>query len=104
VNGTILETFVFAEVLKSWWSAGKQPQLFYYRDKEGREIDLLIMQDRKIHPVEVKKAGSPRPDATASLAALDRLKSSIGPAAIVCLCRERLPIQEGGMAVPLGML
>jgi hypothetical protein len=104
MNGAILETFVFAEVLKSWWNAGKQPQLFYYRDKEGREIDLLIMQDRRIYPVEVKKTGSPRPDAAASFAALDRFKSSIGPAAIVCLCREVLPIRKGVTAVPLGTL
>jgi predicted AAA+ superfamily ATPase len=104
MNGAILETSVFAEVLKSWLNVGKQPQLFYYRDKEGREIDLLIMQDRRIYPVEVKKAGSHRPDAAASFAVLDRFKSSIGPAAIVCLCREMLPIQEGVMAVPLGML
>jgi hypothetical protein len=104
MNGAILESFVFVEVLKSWWNVGKQPQLFYYRDKEGREIDLLIMQDRKIHPIEVKKAGTIRPRDSAIFAALDRFKSSVGPAAIVCLCRETLPIREGVMTVPLGML
>lgn len=104
MNGAILETFVFAEVLKSWWNAGKQPQLYYYRDKEGREIDLLIMQDRKIHAVEVKKTGSPRSDIAASIATLDRFKSSVEPAAIVCLYREMLPVRKGVTVVPLGML
>ena len=104
MSGAILETYVFSEVLKSWWNQGKQPQLFYYRDKEGREIDLLIMQDRKIHPVEVKKAGSPRSDSAASFPALERFSSSIGPGAVVCLCREMLPIRRGVTAVPLGML
>jgi predicted AAA+ superfamily ATPase len=104
MSGAILETFVFGEVLKSWWNRGKQPQLFYYRDKEGREIDMLILQDRKIHPVEVKKAGIPKPDSAASFAALERLKASIGPGAVVCLCREMLPIHRGVTAVPLGGL
>lgn len=104
MSGAILETYVLSEVLKSWWNRGKQPQLFYYRDKEGREIDLLIMQDRKIYPVEVKKAGSSRPDSAASFPALERFGSSIGAGAVVCLCREMLPIRRGVMAVPLGIL
>jgi hypothetical protein len=104
MSGAILETYVFSEVLKSWWNRGKQPQLYYYRDKEGREIDLLIMQDRKIHPIEVKKSGSPRPDAVASFAALERFGASVGAGAVVCLSREMLPIRSGVTAVPLGML
>lgn len=104
MSGAILETYVFSEVLKSWWNRGKQPQLFYYRDKEGREFDLLIMQDRKIHPVEVKKAASPRPDSGASFAALDRFGSSVGSGAVVCLCRDMLPIRKGVTAIPLGLL
>ena len=104
MSGAILETYVFSEVLKSWWNCGKQPQLFYYRDKEGREIDLLIMQDRKIHPIEVKKAASPRSDSAASFSALERFGTSICPGAVVCLCREMLPIRRGVTAVPLGIL
>jgi hypothetical protein len=104
MSGPMLETHVFSEVLKSWWNRGKQPQLFYYRDKEGREIDLLIMQDRKMHPIEVKKAGSPRPDSVAGFAALDRLGSSVGPGGVICLSREILPIRRGVTAVPLGLL
>jgi predicted AAA+ superfamily ATPase len=104
MSGAILETHVFSEVLKSWWNRGKQPQLFYYRDKEGREIDLLIMQDREIHPVEVKKTGSPRPDSAAGFSALERFGPSIGPGAVICLCRDILPIRRGVTAVPLGVL
>jgi len=104
MSGAILETYVFSELLKSWWNRGKQPQLFYYRDKEGREIDFLIMQDRKIHPVEVKKAVNPRPDSAASFATLERFGTSLGPGAVVCLCREQLPIRRGVTAVPLGLL
>jgi len=103
MSGAMLETYVFAEVLKSWWNHGKQPQLYYYRDKEQREIDLLIVQDRTVHPVEVKKSGSPRPERAGHFPAA-RMGLKIGDGAVICLCREMLPIQRGATAIPLGLL
>ena len=55
-----MKTYVVAEVLKSWWNRGKQPSIYYYRDKDGKEIDLLLVQDQAIYPVEIKKSASPR--------------------------------------------
>ena len=60
MSGAILETYVFSEVLKSWWHRGKSPQVYYYRDKDGKEIDLLFLQDEAFYPLEVKKSASPQ--------------------------------------------
>jgi uncharacterized protein len=104
MSGAMLETYVFAEVLKSWWNRGKQPQLYYYRDKEYREIDLLIVQDRTVHPVEVKKSGSPRTDWVAHFDVVSRIGLRAGDGAVICLCRETLPIRRGVTAIPIGFL
>ena len=64
-NGQIFETYVISEIIKSFINDGKDPRnhLFYYRDNNQREIDLLIKNEEKIYPVEIKKSATPRKDA-----------------------------------------
>jgi predicted AAA+ superfamily ATPase len=50
MSGAILETFILTEILKSYWHNGKRAPLYYYRDKDKKEIDLLIVQDDVIYP------------------------------------------------------
>lgn len=104
MSGAILETFVFGEVLKSWWNRGKQPALYFYRDKERREIDLLIAQDRALYPIEVKKSATPRPEWSSFFKPLDALKRSWPEACVICLHRERMPLSRKVTAAPVGML
>ena len=90
-------------MLKSWWNRGKEPPVYYYRDKDGKEIDLLL-KDRTIHPVEIKKSANPRRRWVRQFAVLDRLKPRSSDGGVVCLCRERLPITESISAIPVGVL
>ncbi len=61
--GAFFETFVVAEILKSYYNAGVlEPSLYYYRDKDVREIDILIEQNGVIYPVEIKKTANPSRD------------------------------------------
>jgi len=59
MSGAILETFVFTEILKSYWNSGLCPALYYYRDTAQQEIDLVIEQDNILYPVEIKKPRVP---------------------------------------------
>lgn len=104
MGGAILETYVVTEVLKSWWNAGKQPQMYYYRDKDGVEIDLLMVQDRAIYPLEIKKAANARRDWARSFAALDRINVDWPEGGVVCLSREWLPLTQKLSAIPLGFV
>jgi predicted AAA+ superfamily ATPase len=104
MGGAILETYVVAEVLKSWWNQGKQPPVYYYRDKDGKEIDLLFLKDRAIHPLEIKKSANPRREWAKQFTVLDRLKPRGSHGGFVCLCRERLPLTDKVTAIPVGLL
>ena len=104
MSGAILETYVFTEMLKSWWHAGKMPPVYYYRDKEGKEIDFLFVQDQVFHPVEVRKSLSPRRGWAASFTALDRFKQGWAEGGVVRLCREMLPLSDKVTAIPLGLI
>jgi len=58
-SGAFFETFVITEILKSYYHNGKNPQFSFFRDSEKNEIDLLIYQDGKYFPIEIKKHGTP---------------------------------------------
>jgi len=59
MSGAFFESWVFSEIYKSYINAGKEAPLYYYRDKEKREIDLLIYENGTLYPIEIKKAASP---------------------------------------------
>ncbi|HRX86351.1 MAG TPA: ATP-binding protein [Phycisphaerae bacterium] len=102
MGGTLLETYVVAEVLKSWWNQGKQAALYYLRTKDGYEIDLLLQQDRHVYPVEIKKAASPRREWAQAFDSLNTLKLDWPAGAVVCLRRDALPLSDKVTATPVG--
>lgn len=104
MRGAIFETYVFAEILKSWWHRTRTPNLHYYRDKDGKEIDLLIEQDQEFHPIEIKLGAMPRRDWAAQFPVLDRLDRPRGDAGVVCLCKEVLPLARSVTAIPVGLV
>jgi len=102
--GAILETWAVAEVLKSWWHHGRQAPVFFYRDKDKKEIDLLLQLDGTLHPVEVKKTAAPDRGAFGHFRTLERLALPVGPGCVLCLVSRRLPLGGSVEAVPLSLL
>lgn len=104
MSGEILETYVISEILKSYWHQGKNPRVCFYRDKDGREIDLLIEENGKFYPIEIKRKSNPAQGDVKSFAYLKSLKMELGEGAVVCLVTTHLPINEQVMAVPVWYL
>lgn len=102
--GAIFETHVVAEILKSWWHRVERAPIYSYRDRDRREIDLLLERDGRLHPVEVKLGATPRKDWTKAFGVLDRLAPEVGHGAVVSLYPEPIPLSETVTAVPVGML
>lgn len=59
MSGAFFESHVFSEIYKSFLNEGKEPHLFYYRDRDKKEIDLMIYLNATLYPVEIKKTASP---------------------------------------------
>lgn len=104
MSGAVLETWVVSEVLKSWWHNGKRAPLYYYRDKDTREVDLLIHQDGVLYPLEIKKSAKPDKDTVRHFRALELLKQPVGSGVVLSLAPMRLPLTERAEAVPVGWL
>ncbi len=100
MSGAIFETWVLGEMLKSWWHHGKEAPFYYYRDKDRKEIDLLIVRDGRVHPVEVKKTVQPKREAVRHFSVLEKLGLELGVGAVICLTAERLPITAQVEAIP----
>ena len=60
-NGAIFETYVVTEIIKSFANQGldSRKYLYYYRDNNGKEIDLLILYNNVMYPIEIKKSYNP---------------------------------------------
>ncbi|MBK6998734.1 MAG: ATP-binding protein [Rhodoferax sp.] len=104
MSGAILETWLFAEILKSYWHNGREANLFFYRDTDQREVDLLIEAGDTLYPVEFKKTASPSQNVARQFTALDKLGKTIGPGAVICFVERDTPLSEAVTAIPASYL
>jgi predicted AAA+ superfamily ATPase len=104
LSGPILETWIVAELLKSFWHAGRRPPAYYYRDKDQHEIDLLLVQDGIAYPLEIKKTASPSRADVRHFAALERLGLPIGPGGVICLAEQSLPLTASAQSIPAWLI
>ncbi len=100
LSGFILETWIIAELLKSYWHNGRRPPFYFYRDKDHREIDLLLIQDGIAYPLEIKKTASPSREDVRHFAALERLGLPVGPGGVICLAEQWLPLTASAQSIP----
>jgi predicted AAA+ superfamily ATPase len=101
--GHIFESFVVGEIIKSYYNYGiTRPPIYYYRDKDKNEIDLLIENGDTLHPIEIKTTSDPKPTAAKAFALLKKNKAkTIGEGAIICLAKTARPLAENIWALPV---
>ena len=104
MSGAILETWIMAELLKGYWHNGRQAPFYYYRDKDKKEIDLLIVQDGTAYPLEFKKSASPGKDDARHFQVLKKLKMPVGPGGVICLSERSLPLWSTVQSIPVSIL
>jgi predicted AAA+ superfamily ATPase len=104
--GALLENYAIGELVKSHLNdTGRIPELRYYREHKGREIDLLIEDDGQLYPIEIKKTRTPTPRDVSNFKMLDGIKGAkTAPGAVLCLCEKPFAFGEGDMAIPIGMI
>ncbi len=104
--GHMFESFVFTEILKSYYNDGiVKPPLYYYRDKDKNEIDLLIEDGGTLYPVETKTSSDPKKSMISAFGCIKNIPGkNIGKGAIVCLAKERLPLTENVWIMPVNLI
>ena len=103
MDGAFLETYVVSEIIKSYYNSGKTPDLYYYRDIDRKEIDLLIEKGDKLYPIEIKKAKNPT-HADKNFDALKVFKKQIEPGIIICMSDELIPYSRNAWFCPISLI
>ena len=60
-GGDLFENYVVSEVRKSLNNAGRDAELWFYRDRDAKEIDLVIERDGVLTPVEYRNFVAKQP-------------------------------------------
>ncbi len=101
INGMILENYVVSEIYKSYENFGLEAFCHYYRDKDNKEIDLVMESDGELHPIEIKKTASPPSELAGTFKVLDKARMNRGAGAIVCTKMELSAIDRSTLIVPV---
>ena len=104
MNGAILENFAVSEVAKSYLNCGVEPYMYYYRDKDAKEIDIVLEHDGILNPIEIKKTSNPGTELTRVFSVLDRASARRGNGAILCMKPELGAIDKNNFIVPIWMI
>lgn len=102
-SGAFFETFVVSEILKSYYNSGKEPNIYYYRDTEKKEIDLLLLGADWICPVEIKKSKTPS-EADKNFHVLEKTGLKVMPGLILCMADELFPVKRDLWLCPVSLI
>lgn len=104
MNGAVLENYVVAEIRKTYLNCGKEPFMYYYRDKDAREIDIVLEHDGVLNPIEIKKTSNPGTELTKVFEVLDKSSTPRSKGAIICMKPELGAIDRDNYIVPVWMI
>ena len=104
MNGAILENYVVSEIRKGYLNSGKEPFMYYYRDKDAREIDIILEHDGELNPIEIKKSANPAPEILRNFSVLEKTGLKRGKAAVICMKMDLSAFNQENYIVPVWLL
>lgn len=102
--GPLLETYVVSELLKCYRHRGREAPIWFFRDKEKNEVDVVIAEDGLLFPVEVKLSATPDGTALSGIRALGRTGRKLGRGAVLCLTTTTFPLTDEIDALPISCI
>ena len=104
INGAILENYVVSEIIKTYHNNAKECLIWYYRDTNSNEIDLVIESDGMLHPIEIKRTASPGTELIKPFKLLDKASVPRGKGAIICMKETLSAVDSDNYIVPIWMI
>lgn len=104
--GSFFESFVISEVIKSYYNKGiLEPPIYFYRDKEMNEIDLIIEDGGTLYPIEIKKHADPTKKDIEAFNMLDKIPDiKRGSGGVVCLYDNLITLKDNDRVIPIKFL
>lgn len=104
MSGALLENFTVSEVIKSYYNSGMEPFVYYYRDKDTKEIDLVIEGNGKLYPIEIKKTATPDVRLTRNFNVINKSPLNLGESAILCTAEKLSAFDKDNLIVPIWLI
>ena len=104
MSGAILENYVVSEVAKTYPGCGQEPFMYYYRDKDAKEIDIVLDRDGELNPIEIKRSSNPGKELTRVFSLLDRASVPKGKGAIICMKPKLSAIDKDNYVIPVWLI
>lgn len=105
-SGHYLETFIISELIKNKRNnaSNLNYNIYHYRDKDGKEIDLIIYLDGVIYPFEIKKTATPTKDMLKNFSILNNTNLKVGNGGIICFYPDILPLDDKNKSYPISCI
>lgn len=104
MNGALLENFTVSEIMKSYQNAGLEPYLYFYRDRDAKEIDVIMEGDGKLCPLEIKKTATPDKRIIKAFGVIDKSPLQVGIGAVLCMAEQFGAFDRDNLIVPIWMI
>ena len=104
MSGALLENYTVSEIMKSYQNAGLEPYLYFYRDRDAKEIDVILEGDGKLCPLEIKKTATPDKRLTRVFNVIDRSPLQLGTGAVLCMADKFSAFDSNNLIVPIWMI
>lgn len=104
MSGALLENYAVSEIMKSYQNSGKEPYIYYYRDRESKEIDVILESDGKLHPIEIKKTASPDKRIVKTFGVLDKAPLKIGTGGVLCMAESIGAFDRNNLIIPIWVI
>jgi hypothetical protein len=101
MNGAILENYVVSEIAKTYLNSGVEPVIYYYRDKDSKEIDVVLEHDGQLNPLEIKKTSNPGTELTKVFSLLDKASVPRGKGGVICMKPSVGAIDRDNYIIPI---
>lgn len=104
--GAFFESYVISEIIKSYYNKGVlEPPIYFYRDKDMNEIDLIIENDGTLHPIEIKKHADPTKKDICAFDLLNKIPNAIrGQGGVICLYDKLVRLTDTDRVIPVNFL
>ena len=104
MSGALLENFTVSELVKGYQNAGREPYLYFYRDRDAKEIDVILEGDGKLCPLEIKKTATPDKRIVRTFGVIDKAPLQRGVGAVLCMAEQFGAFDRENLIVPVWML
>ena len=104
INGAVLENYVVGEIRKTYLNCGKECNVYYFRNKESNEIDIIIESNGMVHPIEIKKTSNPNLSMVKAFDVLKKSNLPVGMGAVICAKDNLTALDASTFVIPIRIL